>query len=396
LDPVTARADASQGETASAPSTELAGCTVADAGRKSQAKKSEGYLPSLDGWRAVAILGVILAHGTDTLFEPGSLAHRLTRHGALGVDIFFGISGFLITTRLLEEHRRQGKVSLSGFYVRRVFRIVPPYLAFLGVIGASALTGFLHVGSWEYLSCLLFYRNYLAPQELGGWYTGHFWSLAVEEHFYLLWPALLVACGVFRARLVVPMLALGLAAWRVWDFRHQWLETLLPGVGFYVRTDIRLDALLWACLLALLLEAPGWKERLTRWLSLPVWLVLLGAFIVCVVFQPPLALLCQSLLIPVILAGTVLRPTMLVSRGLEAGLLRWLGRLSYSLYIWQQLFLVGREESRPLPLRLVQEWPGNLLALVACAAASYYLIERPMVRRGHRLAAPARTEQVKV
>src|SRR5438477_8743290 len=104
------------------------------------------YLPTLDGWRAVAILGVMIAHGTDALFNTGGLYpsvrwYGLTRYGALGVDIFFGISGFLICTRLLQEHQKHGRINLKNFYLRRAFRILPPYLTYLTVLGVLVIAG---------------------------------------------------------------------------------------------------------------------------------------------------------------------------------------------------------------------------------------------------------------
>jgi peptidoglycan/LPS O-acetylase OafA/YrhL len=346
-----------------------------------------GYLPTLDGWRAIAIFGVIICHGSDALFSPGGSSpngfwYGLTRYGALGVDVFFGISGFLICSRLLSEERRDGRISLKKFYIRRALRILPPYFFYLTVIGALSIFGLVIVNRWDLVSCLFFFRNYLSPLALGSWYTGHFWSLSIEEHFYLLLPGLLVLCGSRRARPVVISLALAIALWRFVEFRQQWLARLLPGVGFYMRTDIRLDGLLWGCWLALMLVKEGWRDRLTRWLSPSVWLVLVATFIVCVYRQPPFAMLWQSVLLPFILVGTVLRPGNSLGRFLETAPLRWVGRISYSLYLWQQLFLAS--SAAPRASRLLQSLPFNLVAVLACAMLSYYLVERPMIGLGHR------------
>ncbi|HEV3257737.1 MAG TPA: acyltransferase [Gemmataceae bacterium] len=350
------------------------------------------YLPTLDGWRAIAILGVMVCHAGDALFHSGGSHphagwHALTRHGALGVDIFFGISGFLICSRLLDEQRTSGHISLARFYARRIFRILPPYMAYLAVLAVLAAAGLVAVGSRTWFSCLLFYRNYLPGSQGGGDYTGHFWSLSVEEHFYLLWPGLLLLCGVRRARRVVVGLAVGIAIWRVVEFRHAWLARWLPGVGFFPRTDIRLDGLLWGCWAALLLQAPGWRARLERWLSPWTWLALLAAFVACVHYQPPLAMMWQALLIPLLLLGTVLHPGAAAGRILETGAMRWVGRLSYSLYLWNSLFFAGMDKARPLRLGALQELPWSILPVFACAALSYYLVERPMIRLGHSLTA---------
>jgi peptidoglycan/LPS O-acetylase OafA/YrhL len=354
------------------------------------------YLPTLDGWRALAILGVMVCHSCDALFHgdgshPNAFLYTLTRHGALGVDIFFGISGFLICSRLLAEHQKNGGISLKRFYLRRFFRILPPYLTYLGGLAALAMLGLVTVSSQAWWSCLLFYRNYL-PASFGGLhYTGHFWSLAVEEHFYLLWPGLLVLAGIPRARRLVVALAGMIAVWRVWEFRHQWLGHWIPGVGFFPRTDIRLDGLLWGCWVALMLHDPVWRARLGRWLSPPVWLGLAAAYVGCVCYQPPLAMMWQSILIPLLLAGTVLRPNAPVGRILEIRLLRWVGRISYSLYLWNSLFFAGMDNPRPLPLGLLQQFPWSILPVFACASLSYYLIEQPLIRLGHSLTSTSRT-----
>jgi peptidoglycan/LPS O-acetylase OafA/YrhL len=356
------------------------------------------YLPTLDGWRALAILGVMVCHACDALFHadgsyPNTFLYTLTRHGALGVDVFFGISGFLICSRLLAEHQKNNGISLKRFYIRRFFRILPPYLTYLGGLAALAMLGLVTVSSQVWWSCLLFYRNYLPASVGGTHYTGHFWSLAVEEHFYLLWPGLLVLAGIPRARRLVVALAGMIAVWRVWEFRHQWLGHWIPGVGFFPRTDIRLDGLLWGCWMALMLHDPVWRARLGRWLSPPVWLGLAGAYIGCVCYQPPLAMMWQSILIPLLLAGTVLRPKAPVGHILEIPLLRWVGGISYSLYLWNSLFFAGMDNPRPLPLGFLQQLPWSILPVFACASLSYYLIEQPLIRLGHSLTSSRRTEK---
>ena len=357
-------------------------------------QKPKGYLPTLDGWRAVAIAGVLVAHGTEPIFGPGGswvqpALYSVTRYGALGVDLFFGLSGFLICSRLLEEHEARGRISLVGFYIRRAFRIVPPYAAFLVTLAALSGLGVLGVGRAELASSVVFLRNYLVPAPPLGWYTGHLWSLAVEEHFYLLWPALLVFWRPERARARVVLLALAIAAWRVAEFRLEALGHVLPRLSFYERTDLRLDALLWGCWLALLVHHAPAAALLRRWLRGP-GLALCGAvFVACAVASPPLGLLWRSVAIPLVIAGTALHPSNLLGRILESAPLRWLGRISYSLYLWQQLFLPPLAGWRSQLPAALQTFPLNVVLAVLAASASYYLLERPMMRIGHRVAAPA-------
>src|SRR5580698_2166379 len=157
------------------------------------------YFPAFDVFRGIGILFVVLAH-TPT---QGDVLGAIRPIGALGVHMFFALSGFLITYRFIEEHQQTGRIDLRAFYRRRVRRILPPaiiYLAVLAVLGAG-----LHLlpVSWsEIAASLFFYRNIFQ----GGWYTGHFWSLSLEEQFYLVWPVILVALGAARARIAAILM----------------------------------------------------------------------------------------------------------------------------------------------------------------------------------------------
>ena len=350
-----------------------------------------GYLPTLDGWRAIAILAVVIAHATNSLLAPGApyanaAWFHVTRYGAKGVDLFFGISGLLICSRLLEEYDARGRISLKGFYIRRLLRILPPYWALLAVLLLLTLAGRLTISGDQLLTSFLFVRNYLAIDPHDGWYTGHLWSLSVEEHFYLLWPLLLVLWTPARAQWRVAAFALAIAAWRVVEFRLQMGIELIPGLGFYTRTDTRLDALLWGCWTALALRDAAWRARLEKLLAPAGWTVVLALLIAVLAIDPPLSLLWQAMLIPLVLAGTVLHPGQSVGLLLETAPLRWIGRISYSLYLWQQVFLVTMGHQGALGWS--QYVPVSIVAAFAAASLSYYLLERPMMRLGHRLAPP--------
>jgi peptidoglycan/LPS O-acetylase OafA/YrhL len=340
----------------------------------------------------VAILGVLICHGAESLLTgwdraASSRTLEYTSLGALGVNAFFAISGLLITSRLLDERRRFGSISLKQFYLRRVFRILPASLGFLGVVGVLGLTGAIVMGWGAWFSALGFFRNYWNLTDAIGWYTGHFWSLAVEEHFYLLWPALLAACGPVRLRWLAVVLALAVAVWRIVDYRFGFFAHWSAGSSFYGRTDICMDGLLWGCWLALMLEVPSFRQWLTRSLVPSVWLTLMAGFAFAAVLPVPLRPLWLALLLPLLLAGTVLRPHDAVGWVLETTPLRWIGRISYSLYLWQQLFLAPGGVVERSSLGWLQAWPFNLAALFVCASLSYYLIERPLIRLGRRWAA---------
>ncbi len=351
------------------------------------------YLPTLDGWRAIAIALVLLAHGSESMqlvFNSDWLAHSAAfkKLGLLGVQVFFGLSGFLITSKLIEEESRRGQVSLRSFYIRRAFRILPASVFFLAVVGLLALTGVLDVSLGRWLSTLLFAANYTQAEH--SWYLGHFWSLAVEEHFYFLWPAAFLLLKISRPRMALVLaMALLVAVWRALDFKFQ-ITGSSPAV-FWGRTDIQADGILWGVLMALLYGDAVFKQRLQRLYALPLgWPLLLSALLLIEAlpsgnWKLDFALITvKAVLIPLLILGTVVQSRRLTGRVLESAPLRLLGRLSYSLYLWQQLFLVWSAE-RVTGLAWVQVFPYNLIAVFVCASLSLLLIENPLIALGHRL-----------
>ncbi|MGA2961875.1 MAG: acyltransferase [Candidatus Korobacteraceae bacterium] len=335
----------------------------------------KGYLPTLDGWRAIAISGVVIYHLTYQIRMLPSLAILTNGFGQKGVELFFGISGLLITSRLLEEQRESGSIGLKCFYIRRMFRILPPAFLYLAVIATLGALGIIATSRTGIIAALLFVSNYVG----GDWYDGHFWSLAVEEHFYLLWPGILALFGVLRARWIGLCIVVAVAAWRAWLWIPLGYVGGLP--WFFYRTDTRLDALLCGALVAILVECR--TDSVRAWLKPSLALPILGGlFMLMIGVRGPLnslARLGQAIIIPLVLASTLLHPTAWVSLALEARPLRAIGRLSYSLYIWQELFLGSG----------LRFWPLKLAATFAAAAASYYWVERPFIRLGYALAPPA-------
>jgi peptidoglycan/LPS O-acetylase OafA/YrhL len=346
------------------------------------------YLPTLDGWRAVAIAMVLFAHAPPL---HGFLA-SISPYGALGVDLFFAISGFIITFRLLEEYRLTGTVSLRAFYTRRFFRIVPPTLAFLACLSVLGLAWhFVPLNAGQIAASIFFYRNYYPIPLEQGWYTGHFWSLSVEEHFYLLWPGLLVLALRFRrSAWLAPLLALSVALWRELDLHYGWIAALNPSLrGYEGRSDYRLDGLLWGCVLAFLWQNAAARAWLQRWCG--NWTLL--AAVVAIAFllwQVPFGgAAWLAMMFPVLLASTLAEPTAAISKLLQFTPVAWLGRISYSLYIWQQLFLIHNLDS---PWGVLQKFPLNIGLALLAATASYYLVEQPVLRWGRSLA--TRTAEV--
>ena len=193
-------------------------------------------------------------------------------------------------------------------------------------------------------------------------------------------------CWQRRSRYVALFLALSVSMWRWWDFHHHWMDRLVPGLIFGTRTDVRLDGLLMGCLAALLLAEPRIWSWAIRNLSWHIWFLCVGLYVVIQISSKQHDYSIWELtLLAVIVVWTVLNPSMWVGRILEYPMMRWVGRLSYSLYLWQELFAM---HSAKYPLSLFQRVPLNLLTLFLVATLSYKFIERPMIQLGHRLAPP--------
>jgi peptidoglycan/LPS O-acetylase OafA/YrhL len=363
----------------------------------------KNYIPTLDGWRAVAIVIVLLCHGSDSMQRAlghwsAPVADFLKLRGLAGVRIFFGISGFLITSRLLDEMKQSSPGILRRFYIRRAFRILPPAVGFLLILGGLSVAGVVDVSARSWLASMFFLNNYFGAN---GWYTGHFWSLAVEEHFYMLWPSLLLLLGMVGGAWLATGLSIAVVMWRAVCYHFQW------GMGehFYGRTDIQLDGLLWGAVMARYYAEPKVREALRALLGWPVGPLLVVGVMVSFAFQPHhgwkvfhALYAAQAIAIPFMLLSTVLHPKGMISRVLESAALGWLGRMSYSVYLWQQLFCVW-DSARDGRLYWVQVWPINFAAPVVCAMLSYHFLEQPFIRMGSRLAkgrAAGRVEAVLV
>jgi peptidoglycan/LPS O-acetylase OafA/YrhL len=338
-------------------------------------KMTQGRIPTLDGLRAAAILMVLMSHAIDRDKFQG-----LAEIGHVGVMIFFALSGFMITSRLLDEYQRYGWISLRNFYVRRAFRILPPAVLFLAVVGILTATGLVVCTTSSIRSALLFYTNYVDVGSLG-WRAGHFWSLSVEEHFYLIWPCLLTAFGVLTGWRTAIALVAAMALWRIGDnhfhiLAHAFNAPYLQGSEY--RTDLIADTLLWGCCLAFI------RLRLNAAISTSVAiassallvLLVLGIHVPGMPRNINYSIPVMHLLPAILLFAVVSCPTAPIGRLLELAPMRFIGNLSYSLYIWQQLFLGG-----PGPrLRMVL----GLAAAFGCAYLSYRFVEQPCIAFGRR------------
>jgi peptidoglycan/LPS O-acetylase OafA/YrhL len=343
-------------------------------------------MPTLDGWRAIAILGVIFHH--DAIHTLGIFNTRwVYEYGNSGVDVFFAISGILICSRLLDEESIFGRIHLKSFYIRRAFRILPPALLYLGVLAVLGGIGLVAVSKAELLRSVFFCRNFAhlfgSALETPGYLTGHFWSLALEEQFYFLLPALLVFTPKkFRAPL------LGLLAALILVHRAIALQSR-PWSLIQAHTDIRLDSLLVPAIFAVLAANSRWRPVFQR--SLRFWPILVLGILCVLPYGLDTAWRATVIIwvMPCIVLGSVLNSQNIFGKILEFKPLKYIGRISYSLYLWQQLFFVDHFSPESHTLGWAQSWPLRLVLTFACAIASYHLLEKPLTRIGHKLAPSA-------
>jgi peptidoglycan/LPS O-acetylase OafA/YrhL len=301
-------------------------------------------IPALDGLRAIAIMMVVGYH-VDNALVPA---------GFWGVLLFFVLSGYLITRLLCAEVDRDQRLDVRSFYLKRGLRLLPALIVVclvLVVVGTD----------WSnVVPTLGYYANYarIAGTDIG--LLTHTWSLAVEEHFYLLWPLVIGAVPAARRLRVVGLLAVAAVVWRVVA-----IQVMTPG-WVYNATDTNAAALLAGCYLAVA------RPRPWRWTGWSV-VALVGLMFLPVFGEEGSAFLWGGFLAialgVVAIQHAVTRPAWLEGRALV-----WLGTISYGLYLWH--YVIVRSDSIPT-------WVALPLTVVV-AAASWYLVEEPIRRLRER------------
>jgi peptidoglycan/LPS O-acetylase OafA/YrhL len=330
------------------------------------------YVPELTGLRGVAIGMVLLAH-SDTRF-PG---------GFMGVDIFFVLSGYLITTLLVQEFHRWGDVKLTHFYARRLVRLGPALGILLALYALFALAASDNAREHVIaaLTAATYTMDWTQALNLGpDGFLLHTWSLGVEEQFYLLWPVILIAAlryGVTAWKVIVGLI-IAVTIWRGYLVLHTGHN---DPERTYVSFDTRFDTLLVGCLLAV---APlQWARRLaTRFPTIPL---LIFAMLTLAFAWTSSTMHLVGFPLIAALAGWLTLGAMtgnydaLVRRFLRWSPVEYLGRISYGVYLWH--LPIALALSAQLPKQWLQAFALTCVLTVSIAAASYHWVERPILNR---------------
>jgi len=363
--------------------SDRSGCELLCPGRPDRGKetglsplRATREIPSLDGLRAFSIALVILCH---CFMIPGKFTGfpslEIWFLGNYGVDVFFVISGFLITHLLLRELDVHGTVSLKRFYLRRFFRIFPPFYVFLGILAILWCVGAISLHVHDYVRAATYTYNYYDYGRNPDWLLEHCWSLSLEEQFYLLWPPCLALLGRRNSTFLAFGIIVLSPVSRLISYyvapHHRWME------GHMLHT--RFDTIMFGCAIALVYEHEAFNRIVKKFLR--PQLVMFAAIYLLIVspildahfmarYSWTAGYTLIGFSISIILVYVVRNPASAPGRVLNARVMRHLGVISYSLYLWQQMFTGPR----------AFWFPFNLLVVLACAEASFYLVERPAFR----------------
>jgi peptidoglycan/LPS O-acetylase OafA/YrhL len=334
---------------------------------------------SLDGLRAISVSLVVFSH---LLWQLNFIAVRsiyaewFAPLGHFGVQVFFVISGFLITGLLLRELDSTNNINLGKFYLRRTLRIFPPYYCFVLTILIVEVVGWIKLAPYDVLHALTYTVNYHAKPS---WEIGHAWSLSVEEQFYLIWPAILLVAGKRRGLWIAAAFFFPIAP--AIRLAYSYLQPSLIPYQIGYRFETAADAIAIGCLLAGTQESLRQNALYQRVLKSKLFLFIPLIVLCAVIFMEShrrryllVSIPVQNIGIAACIAWCVTNTSGIIGRILNAKPVVFLGKMSYSVYLWQQLFL------NPHSSAIVASFPLNLLLVATASLVAHYAVERPSLQ----------------
>ena len=350
-------------------------------------------IPSLNGLRALSIFLVLYAHGYISIitflqhifsYVSPSIALKLLQliqnpeipGGQIGVNIFFVISGYLITLLLVKEEKANGFVSLKLFYIRRTIRIFPVYYFLLFVYFIFQLLGLFSFSSASWIRSLTYSKDFTLTKG-SDWESGHLWSLSVEEHFYLVWPLIFKFLKKNKIGFAILVILASTSVRLFTNTTHMHLFT-------------RADALMWGCIFGLYNESIitflNNVYAASKYLLLLPFIFLLVAIASKKIFsllgfnnsEPivnaffgsfgMMTAICTAFIILI----SINFENNIWFKILNSSFLNYIGKLSYSIYLWQQIFFSEKVGE-------LKNFPLNIILIFIIANLSFYLVEKPLL-----------------
>ena len=342
--------------------------------------KKEIY-PSLNGLRALSIIFVIFSHIKSELDKIPILSDLFyyigfISDGQFGVNVFFVISGFLITILLLKEEDCYGRISLKKFYLRRFFRIFPAYYFLLLVYAVLTVFSIINISQLSWLTAITYTKYFNWSLD---WFTAHAWSLSIEEHFYLMWPFVFLFGKKLRLYFLIGIIVI-CPFFRVYGALN---DTWMDGLTIFQR----LDSIALGCLVAMYYKNVCdfiLRYKMQFIIMAIIWILIfpyltslniryslhLGWF--TVPFGGSVGTL-TNLSIVIFLIYSLNGKSNYFYSLLNSKPLNYIGILSYNIYLWQQIFTSSLIVGKKL-------FPYNLIFIAICSLLSFYLIEKPFLK----------------
>lgn len=336
-----------------------------------------------DGIRGLAVLSVVLTHTHVFKYiqDKRPLTTKILQSidGAAGVQAFFILSGFLITYLLIKESNKNGHISIVNFYIRRTLRIFPLYFFILLLITIIHIFGD-QVANWQSISFAALYSYNFIPNY---WYSGvlvHTWSLAVEEHFYFIWPFVYISAKFKSKKLLIILIIFLIISFllNMYLYRQEWIKTnfVIDRWSFIAGFDIALG-----CIFSIFIfgsyKTSGFKQYLSSSIALCIGIALWFSSLWLPDIISYVVKYTRGIGLAITISWIYLNQDSFVTRTLEFRPLKYIGTISYGIYMYQGFFLAtgpGRATT--------QSWPPDqyvgLLLLIIVAPISYHFFEKPI------------------